>query len=163
MSQSELLPPPDERLSWVCSVRATQHERRRKPFYAHPPSVREVVVWSFPPCPEGSGASWSLWWELKSRWGRPSGSWPAVCQGWRRGSCVPNAGTRGAEAREEEEGATGWGGPRLPGLHTPKTRQSAARTRQTWRRRGKCTHNVENTTCSGGRCIHSKVIKKLFK
>lgn len=49
----ELLPPPDmtECVSWLCSVRATQHERRRKPFNAHPSSIKETVVWSVPPIP----------------------------------------------------------------------------------------------------------------
>lgn len=50
---------------------------------------------------------------------------------------MPNTGTRGAEVGEEEEDATGLGGPVLSELHTPKTRQSFARTRQSWRRRGK--------------------------
>lgn len=48
---------------------------------------------------------------------------------------------------EEEEDAAGREGPLLSELHTPEIRQSFARTRQTWRRRGKWTHDVE----TGGR------------
>lgn len=66
---------------------------------------------------------------------------------------MPDAGTGGAEVGEEAEDATGWGGPLLSELHTPKIRQSSDHTRQTWRRRGKWTHNVE--TCSGGGSIQS--------
>lgn len=51
---------------------------------------------------------------------------------------MPNAETRGAEAGEEEEDATGWAGPLLSELHIPETQLLFARTKQTWRRRGKC-------------------------
>lgn len=58
---------------------------------------------------------------------------------------MPNPGTGGAEVEEEEEeeDATGRGGPPLSELLTQKSHLSSARTRQTWRRRGKWRHDVE--------------------
>lgn len=126
-----------ECVSCLLPVTAAHHERRREPFSARPPSITEGVVWPFRP-----GASWTRWWESRSRWARPSKSWAAACRGWRGGGCVPNAGTGGGEAGEED--ATCRGSPLLHVLlletRVPKSRPSSAHTMQTWKGRGKWTN-----------------------
>lgn len=119
MSHPELPPPPD--MTWVCVLTlscqsdTTWAKEETVPW----PTViyrRSSSAAVFTSRRERPRASWTLWWGWRSHWGRPSRSWPAVCRGWRRGSCVPNAETRG-----EEEEATGWGGPLLSELHIPET------------------------------------------
>lgn len=50
---------------------------------------------------------------------------------------MPNVGTREGEAAGVEEDVSSWAKRLPPELHIPKICLSFARTRQSWRRRGK--------------------------